>query len=321
MRGRRRRTIPCRTPIPGPLDDDLRLHHVQVKSTHNSYHVEAEGNPVEAWAYTMPPLDEQLDLYGVRHFELDVYHEPDEDVFEVFHLPFADEQTNCETLVDCLGAMARWSDRHRAHAPIVVSIEPKNAAWDDPEPYFEALHQRIESVWPRPCIITPDEVQAEEPTLADGLRARGWPTLRTLRGRVLFVLLDGGAWRDAYTRMGSDLRDRLLFAEGSAADSWAAVARLDDPVAASAAIADATAAGLLVRTRADTDGVEVRAGDRTRLEAALASGAHLVSTDFPAPTDAYGEWLVLPGGTPARCNPVTAPQECTSEAIEDPGRL
>jgi hypothetical protein len=26
----------------------------------------------------------------------------------------------------------------------------------------------------------------------------------------------------------------------------------------------------------------------------------------------------IPGGTPARCNPITAPAECASEDIEDP---
>lgn len=29
----------------------------------------------------------------------------------------------------------------------------------------------------------------------------------------------------------------------------------------------------------------------------------------------------MPGGTPARCDPVTAPPECAPELLENPGRL
>ena len=51
---------------------------------------------------------------------------------------------------------------------------------------------------------------------------------------------------------------------------------------------------------------------------ALASGAQLVSTDYPAPVKGVNYVVEIPGGTPARCNPVTAPKECMSEWIEDP---
>ena len=37
---------------------------------------------------------------------------------------------------------------------------------------------------------------------------------------------------------------------------------------------------------------------------------HFLSTDTTE--------TALPGGTPSRCNPSTAPPECTGEAIEDP---
>jgi hypothetical protein len=57
-------------------------------------------------------------------------------------------------------------------------------------------------------------------------------------------------------------------------------------------------------------------------DAALASGAHFVSTDYEEPNPAFSSYVVtIPGGTPARCNPVTAPADCSPTDVEDPERL
>jgi len=97
------------------------------------------------------------------------------------------------------------------------------------------------------------------------------------------------------------------------------VARRDDPFDI-ASISEALDAGMLIRTRADTDGEEAAAGDYSRFEAALASGAHFISTDFPGPTD-LDYFIEIPDGTPSRCNPVTAPESCENLALEDPDLL
>ena len=68
---------------------------------------------------------------------------------------------------------------------------------------------------------------------------------------------------------------------------------------------------------------QARTGDTTDREAALASGATFVSTDYPVPDPAFGTgyFVEMPGGMPARCNPVTAPPDCTPLAVEDPALL
>jgi hypothetical protein len=59
------------------------------------------------------------------------------------------------------------------------------------------------------------------------------------------------------------------------------------------------AAGYIVRTRADADTVESRTGDTALREAALASGAQFVSTDYPVPDPDFTDYFVqIPGGTP-----------------------
>ena len=78
---------------------------------------------------------------------------------------------------------------------------------------------------------------------------------------------------------------------------------------------------MVPRTRADSDGEEATALDTTRAEAALGSGAHFISTDHPYPGDAEAYGFVIPAGTPSRCNPITAPDDCAPLEIEDPARL
>ena len=43
-----------------------------------------------------------------------------------------------------------------------------------------------------------------------------------------------------------------------------------------------------------------------------------ISTDFPAKVEEYDYWVEIPDGTPSRCNPLSAPNYCTPEAIENP---
>lgn len=305
-----------------PLDDVLRLNHLQTKSTHNSYHIETEDNTVGEWRYTHAPLDVQLGTQGVRHVELDLRYDLNLEAFEVYHLPVLDEQTTCRKLTDCLRVLKNWSDAHRAHHPIVVQFEIKDAVPADEagaESYFAALHEEILRVWPDDRILVPDEVQGDAPTLREAVLSKGWPTLGEVRGHVMFTLDDSGDARKAYTKNHTSLAGRILFADASPADPWAAIAILNDPIGEAAAIAEALAANMLVRTRADGDpGAVIETGSTIEREAAIASGAQFVSTDFPAKVPEAEYWVEIPSGTPSRCNPVTAPSECSAEAIEDP---
>lgn len=311
----------CDAPIAHPKDDALRLFDVQMKSTHNSYHLETEGNDVNAWGYSLAPLDVQLEQQGVRHFELDIHRDLEAGGFLVYHVGVLDERTTCVTLTDCLSTMKAWSEEHPGHHPILVHVEPKDALPADIEAYVKELDETITGVWSSHCIVTPDSVSVDGLSLSQALKERGWPTLGSVRGKILFTLLDRGPWREAYTRGEDNIDGRLFFAEGDPGAPYAAVTRVDDPVAGADEIVAALAANMLVRTRCDTDSVEALANDTTRRDAALASGAHMVSTDYPAPVDGLDYWLEIPDGTPSRCNPVTADGGCTSEAIEDPTRL
>lgn len=303
-----------------PLDDVLRFDDLQAVGTHNSYHRRTEGVEIEAWDYEHAPLDEQLGDQGVRQFELDVWWDEPSGDFRVFHVPLADETSTCDWLSECLGVMRGWSDAHPAHHPVATLLELKDAWREESAAALLAdLDATVTASWPDSRRVSPDDVQRSAATLAEGLTAEGWPTLGELRGRALFVLHAGADYRQTYTDGDTTTVGRPIFpdAHGDVTLAVGAFSSINDPQDATT-IAAALAAGHLVRTRADSDGEEARADDTTDRDAALAVGAHFVSTDFPVPHPDTGYVVAMPGGTPSRCNPVTAPAECTSEAIESP---
>jgi len=115
-----------------------------------------------------------------------------------------------------------------------------------------------------------------------------------------------------YVGEATNLEGRLLFTSSEEGRPDAAFLRVDDPIAEGDRIRRLVDAGYLVRTRTDVPGVDAPADDTTRRDAAIASGAQYLSTDYYVVEPRLGNDFVvdLPGEAPARCNPVNAPAGC-----------
>lgn len=243
--------------------------------------------------------------------------------FKVLHLPDVDADSTCVTLAACLDTVAAWSAANRDHFPLVVYLEPKEAP--APQPVLDALAARgIVATQPVPFdaslldeldtvvsnrlgrerMVTPDDLRGASPTLPEALAA-GWPTVASLRGRVLVVLNSVGPVRERYVRGRAALQGRAMFTASAPGRPDAAFAVVDDPVVDRERVESLVAAGLVVRTLADIGGVLVP----RRRDAALGGGAQLVATDLPEG--------FLEGKTP-RCNPVTAPPSCRRNSLMSP---
>jgi hypothetical protein len=303
--------------------------------------------------YTHLPLDQQFSTQGIRQIELDVWADPagglfanrpvmtavglptasgvpelDNPGFKVLHIADVDFQSTCFTFVECLQTVKTWSDGHPGHLPITILIEAEDAATPDPlslgfltpVPFdtaiFDALDAEIRSLLPPEKLITPDDVRRDFPTLEDAVLQYGWPTLGEARGKIMFLLDNGGGYRSAYLAGHPSLAGRILFTSADPGNDDAAFIKLND--SKNDPIASRVAAGYVVRTRADADTEEARANDTSTRDAALASGAQWVSTDYPVPNPAFGTgyFVEIPDGHPARCNPVNAPYGCHSTALE-----
>lgn len=304
-----------------PMDAVLHMNHLQALATHNSYHLRPAVNLID-WAYSHRPLDEQLGMQGVRGVELDLQYNDRCQRMEVYHVGTVDARSTCNRFVECLAVIRDWSARNPGHHPLFIHIEPKFPT--GPSTYdqrIEVMEREVLSVFDRAWIITPGEVQGSVSTLAGAIEARGWPTLSNTRGRVLFYIDKTDGFRDAYTHGGRHLLGRLMFVDSAVGDPFAGVMVLNDPVGDADAIREALRRNYIVRTRADSSPATAVANDTRQRDAALASGAQIVTTDFPAPVDGMPYAVSIPMGTPSRCSSVTAPMGCTPALIEDPARL
>ncbi len=308
--------------------------------------------------YTHADLATQLGEQKIRQLELDVFAdskgglyanpalrdpmaskpygpEPDpmsEPGTKVLHEQDVDYHSVCPTLVACLTEVKTWSDANPQHVPIAINIQFKDGPliFDVPDQAvpekwtadaMDGLDAEITSIFDEDQLITPDDVRGDHATLEEAVLAKDWPTLGESRGKVLFLMINAEPYRSIYLEGHDGLEGRILFTNAEPGQPDASYVGIDDPVTDGARITELVGLGYLVRTRSDANGTDAEADDTTRLDAALASGAHWVSTDFPGPDGAraqYGTGYVaeLPGFSAARCNPVTAPGRCVDAAVE-----
>lgn len=255
---------------------------------------------------------------------------------KVLHVPDVDFETTCLTFVACLQTLENWSEANPGHLPLMVQIEAK----DDPAPIppgvlppglppavvpvpfgaaeLDSVDAEIRSVFSPDQLLTPDDVRGDRATLEEAVLKDGWPTLNETRGRFLFTLDNEGATRDAYIAGHPSLEGRAMFTSSPPGTAEAAFVKLNDPLANGAEITALVEAGYIVRTRADANTLEARLNWTDRREAALASGAQYVSTDYPEADLNLGTgYLVdIPGEEVARCNPVQAPPQCDASLFE-----
>jgi hypothetical protein len=237
---------------------------------------------------------------------------------------------NFLTFLRCLQHVKQWSDGHPGHLPIVITLNAKDDTldrpWATPPLPFDAaaldsIDAEIRSVFSEDDLIRPDDVRDEYDTLEAAVRAGAWPTLDEVRGTVLFVLDQSGRKLEAYRRDHPSLRGRVMFADAPEGTPESAFHIVNEPIEKGDRIRELVEAGYMVRTRADAGTVEAREDDPRRKEAAFASGAHVITTDYFQPDPAMGTdyEVSLPGGEPGRCNPVTAPDHCErSHVVEEP---
>ena len=302
--------------------------------------------------YEHAPLPTQFQSEKVRQIELDVfrddaggkYYEPlirgaaglgpyddamKQPGIKVLHVQDVDYHSSCEALKTCLTQVKSWSDAHPTHAPIAILLELKDDplkvgdyTFTTPDPWttaaMDGLDAEIRDVFPEDQIITPDDVRGSAATLDEAVTTTGWPTLGASRGKVMFLMDNAGGYRTSYLSGHPNLEGRAIFTNANPGDPDAGFVKRNDPTDAS--IPDLVKAGYVVRTRADGDTMEARDNDTSKRDAALASGAQWVSTDYPVPGIAVGfttDYVAaIPGGTVARCNPVNGPEGCVSAELD-----
>ena len=320
--------------VAGIAAQPLRLNEIQVLGSHNSYKLAMDPGRFAALAaenaalaesleYWHLPLSQQLDL-GIRKLELDVFYDPERSLygprdqsksqFAVMHVQNLDDRSNCPTLIGCLESLRDWSERNPRHVPIFISLNAKDAVIDrpgfvTPAPFTETAWRALDAEIRRILggkLLAPRDVFG-----ADVLQ---WPLLDAVRGRFVLILDETGEKRQTYANA---WRERAMFTNQPAGTDGAAIMIVNDPVRDFEKIKHLVLDGYIVRTRADADTHEARAGDTRRRDRAIASGAQLISTDYYLPAAHFAtDYVVrlIPG-----CNVILTNRTCDiSEAPRAP---
>ncbi len=299
--------------------------------------------------YSHPSLDVQFSM-GVRQVEIDIYadqkggryahpanlkfvsemglpadppFDPDglflKPGFKVMHAQDIDYRSNCQPFTGCLTVILNWSKAHPGHLPLFILIETKVGK---SRPYqteteaftpavFDDLDKEIRSVIPADKMIVPDDVRGKRVTLEEAVLKDGWPTLESARGKVIFLLDQRKAEAD-YVAGHPSLKGRVIFTNAAPGSPDAAFTEQNDPLKDPALIPGLVKKGYLVRARTDADTVQGRSGDTKMRDAAMASGAQILSSDyyFSEKASWSGFSVNFPNGGVARCNPVVGPAQC-----------
>jgi hypothetical protein len=307
--------------------------------------------------YSHKPLAQQLDS-GVRQIELDIFADskggrfahpagpkmvadaqlpvdPPFDPegvlmkpgFKVMHVQDIDYRSVCQPFTACLREVRQWSHAHPHHIPIFILVETKQSSKEGTmeltpaeqftPAVFDALDAEIRSVFKAGELITPDDVRGHYATLNEAVLAGNWPTLKSARGKVMF-LMDQRWAEPVYLEGHPSLRGRILFTNAAPGEPDAAFTECNDGPADE--ITKLVRLGYLVRTRADDSTREARVNDTRRRDAMIASGAQILSTDYPAsePARWEGHYSVnLPNNAVARSNPVNAAGEASLGDAQD----
>lgn len=317
--------------------------------------VNRPGNYESSLAYSHASFAQQFGGQNVRGVEVDLWGDPQGGLYaeplvrkaaglgplpdpawrqpgiKVMHIADADYNTTCVLFTSCLRQVKQWSDANPNHVPLTFMLELKRSdstlvglggvtapAWDNVAA-FDRIDAEIRSVFRERDLIAPDDVRRPGLTLDQSVAQFGWPTLEEARGKIVFLFNNVGS-DSPYSQGRPNLEGRLVFPNAAPGQPNSAYHGRDEVLDLFPIIQDLVRRNYLIRTRSDISLSTVRAGDNRLIEAALDSGAQIISTDFPTVgmSARYGTDFVaqLPDGGPARCNPVNAPPPCRDDRLE-----
>ncbi len=310
-------------------DSSLRLNHIQLLGSHNSYKQRIQRelwdimyvhDSVQAMEldYGHISLTDQLNI-GIRGLELDVYYDPMGGRFaspqgqnlikeqgaipqtfdtemkmklsglKVFHIQDLDFRSHCLLFKEGLLQLKEWSQSHKNHLPIIITINAKDQlleipVFTNPLPFdsnaLNSIDKEILSVFDQSHLITPDFVRGNGATLEKAILTKGWPTIKESKGKFMFILDERGKKKEIYLKNHPSLKNRVMFTISPPANPESAFLIINNPIIKLEKIKNLIKLGYIVRTRADAGTWEARNNDYNRWEAALESGAQLISTDY-----------------------------------------
>jgi len=235
--------------------------------------------------------------------------------FKIFHIQDIDFRSHALTFQQCLEQLKKWSDEHPTHNPVFITMNAKDDAIEKPgftapekftPAIYDALDKEIMDYLGARYVITPDKVRGKYKTLEEAVLKNNWPKLKEAQGKFVFILDEKGPKTDLYVANHPSLKGRVLFANADPGTPEAAIRIMNNARQDSAEIKSLVKKGYIIRTRADSDTREARANDRSSFEAALKSGAQIITTDYYRKSTHFNSDYIISfdGGKYFRENPL-----------------
>jgi hypothetical protein len=248
--------------------------------------------------------------------------------FKMIHITDFDFNSTNATFKGALKEIKAWSDANPSHLPVFINVETKTDATGDmvhqlhklakSAPFdsaaLEALDREVKDVFGDGLngVITPDMVRGSYATLEQAVLAGHWPSLREARGKVVFIIDNGGEIRDRYRKGHPSYSGRAMFAYSEPGTPEGAFVICNNPHQDYARIQKCVKQGYIVRTRCDEGTIEAREGNYEPMTKAMSSWAQILSTDYYRPDARAGKkgWsnycVKFPNGELARIDSISA---------------
>lgn len=299
------------------LEAGIKFNELNFMATHNSYQTPAieetktlyrnlgqltfdyiAGNTGDFWSET---LTDQLNC-GLRSFEMDIetFDRDGEISFTCMHSPYLDMSTSCYDFALALKEIAMWSDNNPNHLPITVIIEPKSLfiPLEDMKffniDYAKALDEVLrESLGEK--LFTPADMLRDYSSFGEMRKADDWCKVKDMLGKVLILLHEGDVTKK-YIRIDPSIKTQAMFPMLRPKDidrdctSFIICNKPDELLEINEEVIFEKK--IMVRTRTDN----FTSVTEERREQAMASGAHIVSTDYPVRTDLTKDSYVVTFG-------------------------
>jgi len=303
-----------------------------------------DSSIAEELDYSHIPLSDQLNL-GLLNLEIDLYSDsiggryakpkgllwaPNQAIFDsagimnkpgfkILHVQDLDFRSNTLSLELCLEELKAWSDSHPNHNPIFVTMNakdeiiPKPPGFTIPEKFnarvFDQLEEAFRKYLGESYLIMPDQIRGNFPSLESAILHGAWPNLKSVKGKFIFILDENDEKRTAYIEGHPSLKGRLFFADAEPGTPEAAIHIMNDPKKDFLKIQEYVKKGYIIRTRADADTHEARKEDYSTFQAALSSGAQIITTDYYQKSDHFQSnyQVQFPKGGFIRKNPLFFP--------------
>lgn len=182
----------------------LPYNQVSFKASHNSYDRDETLAEQLQWDPRQPWQG------GCRGLELDISESSTGNQWSVSHSPGYSSRD--PQLSEYLGQLQGWSLSNPAHDVVTLYLDLKSVH----EGFADGLDQYVSQYLARP-VYRPGDLMGAQPSVPDGARVNGWPTLAELRGTFIVVLSGDNDAKAAYAS--DDPRARLCFADKSCGPS------------------------------------------------------------------------------------------------------